>query len=188
LASCGTVTARGAASRPTNAPDTLPTAVPEGARVSRLFAVVWASGLRRERVSASDGALRSIAGDHGATNTVSDSGFTKHRYDRCRAAHREPTESASSDEGRLIQIGLRGLELGNNVVIDYGLWGREVRSALRQTAADVGARAEIRYSTHLSRAAETTPSAPGPSAANDVAYVRRGTRQVRCQHRHPHAG
>ncbi|WP_239123371.1 hypothetical protein [Rhizocola hellebori] len=35
-------------------------------------------------------------------------------------------------EGRLIQIGLRALELGNNVVIDYGLWGRDERCTLRQ--------------------------------------------------------
>ena len=47
--------------------------------------------------------------------------------------------------GRLIQIGLRALELGNNVVIDYGLWGRDERSALRQAAADLGAMVEMRY-------------------------------------------
>ena len=27
--------------------------------------------------------------------------------------------------------------VGNNVVIDYGLWGRDERSALRQAAADL---------------------------------------------------
>jgi predicted kinase len=71
-------------------------------------------------------------------------------------------------EGRLIQIGLRALELGNNVVIDYGLWGRDERSALRQAAADLGAMVEMRYF-------ELTPA------------VQRGTRRVGCQHRHPNA-
>jgi predicted kinase len=39
----------------------------------------------------------------------------------------------------------RALELGNNVVIDYGLWSRDERSALRQAAADLGAMVELRY-------------------------------------------
>lgn len=49
--------------------------------------------------------------------------------------------SAASDviEGRLVEIGLRALELGIDVVIDFGLWGRDERSALRQAAADRGA-------------------------------------------------
>ena len=37
------------------------------------------------------------------------------------------------------------LELGVNVVIDYGLWGRDERSALRQAAADLGAMVAMRY-------------------------------------------
>ena len=48
-------------------------------------------------------------------------------------------------EGRLIRIGLRALELGTNVVLDYGLWGRDERSALRQAAEEVGATVEMRY-------------------------------------------
>jgi len=54
---------------------------------------------------------------------------------------------AASDviEGRLIEIGLRALALGVNVVIDFGLWGRDERSALRQAAADLGAAVEMRY-------------------------------------------
>ncbi|WP_433386052.1 AAA family ATPase [Micromonospora sp. KLBMP9576] len=38
-----------------------------------------------------------------------------------------------------------GDELGNNVVIDYGLRSRDERSALRQAAADPGATMEMRY-------------------------------------------
>lgn len=54
---------------------------------------------------------------------------------------------AASDviEGRLIEIGLRALALGVNVVIDFGLWGRDERSALRQAAADLGAAVQMRY-------------------------------------------
>lgn len=48
-------------------------------------------------------------------------------------------------EGRLIDIGLRALELHVSVVIDFGLWGRDERSSLRQAAADRGAMVEMRY-------------------------------------------
>ena len=56
---------------------------------------------------------------------------------------------AASDviEGRLIRIGMRALELGTNVVIDFGLWSREERCALRRAAADVGAEVVILYCT-----------------------------------------
>ena len=39
-------------------------------------------------------------------------------------------------EGRLIEIGLRALELGTNVVIDFGLWAKtNGPSALGRAAA-----------------------------------------------------
>ena len=56
-----------------------------------------------------------------------------------------PPSASDVIEGRLIEIGLRALELGINVVIDFGLWGRDERSALRQAAADLGAAVEMRY-------------------------------------------
>jgi predicted kinase len=59
--------------------------------------------------------------------------------------HENPPSAQDVIEGRLIQIGLRALELGNNVVIDYGLWRRDERSALRQAAADLGAMVEMCY-------------------------------------------
>jgi len=34
-------------------------------------------------------------------------------------------------EGRLISVALQALRLGTSVVLDYGLWGRDERSALR---------------------------------------------------------
>lgn len=64
-----------------------------------------------------------------------------------KALYGPDNPSAASDviEGRLIQLGLRALELGSNVVVDFGLWARDERSALRQAAADRGARVEICY-------------------------------------------
>jgi len=92
-------------------------------------------------------------------------------------------------EGRLIQIGLRALELGINVVIDYGLWGRDERSALRQAAADRGAMAEMHYF-------ELTPGEQRrqldqrqtDEPQHDLAHVGRGTHRVGGQHRHPDVG
>ena len=47
-----------------------------------------------------------------------------------------PPSASDVIEGRLIEIGLRALELGTNVVIDYGVSSRDERSALRQAATD----------------------------------------------------
>ena len=48
-------------------------------------------------------------------------------------------------EGRLISIALQALRLGTSVVLDYGLWGRDERSALRWLARSAGQHA--RWST-----------------------------------------
>ena len=60
--------------------------------------------------------------------------LTKDEWVKALYGHENPPSAQDVIEGRLIQIGLRALELGNNVVIDYGLWSRDERSALRQTA------------------------------------------------------
>lgn len=56
-----------------------------------------------------------------------------------------PSSASDVIEGRLIDIGLRALQLGINVVIDFGLWGRDERSALRAAAADIGAAVQMLY-------------------------------------------
>ena len=71
--------------------------------------------------------------------------LTKDEWVKALYGHENPPSAQDVIEGRLIQIGLRALELGNNVAIDYGLWGRDERSALRQAAVDVGAMVEMRY-------------------------------------------
>src|SRR5258706_288071 len=71
--------------------------------------------------------------------------LTKDEWVKALYGHENPPSAQDVIEGRLIRIGLRALELGNNVVIDYGLWSRAERSALRQAAADLGAMVEMRY-------------------------------------------
>jgi predicted kinase len=71
--------------------------------------------------------------------------LTKDEWVKALYGPENPTAAQDVIEGRLIEVGLRALELGNNVVIDYGLWSRDERSALRQAAADLGARVEMRY-------------------------------------------
>ena len=71
--------------------------------------------------------------------------LTKDEWVKALYGHENPPSAQSVIEGRLIQIGLRALELGNNVVIDYGLWSRHERTALRRAAQDRGAVVEIRY-------------------------------------------
>ncbi|MEV0457260.1 AAA family ATPase [Catellatospora methionotrophica] len=71
--------------------------------------------------------------------------LTKDEWVKALYGDENPASAQDVIEGRLIQIGLRALELGSNVVIDYGLWSRDERSALRQAAADRGAAVELRY-------------------------------------------
>ncbi len=71
--------------------------------------------------------------------------LTKDEWVKALYGHENPPSAQDVIEGRLIQIGLRALELGTNVVIDFGLWGRDERSALRQAAADLGAIVEMCY-------------------------------------------
>ena len=84
-------------------------------------------------------AARRVEVEHDALRLTKD--------ERMKALYGEQNPPSASDviEGRLIQIGLRGLELRSNVVIDFGLWSRDERSALRQAAADRGACVEVHY-------------------------------------------
>ncbi|MGC4767983.1 ATP-binding protein [Micromonospora sp. DT44] len=71
--------------------------------------------------------------------------LTKDEWVKALYGAENPPAASDVIEGRLVEIGLRALELGNNVVIDFGLWSRDERSALRQAAADLGAKVELRY-------------------------------------------
>jgi predicted kinase len=48
-------------------------------------------------------------------------------------------------EGRLISVALQALSLGTSVVLDFGLWGRDERSALRWLARSAGAACQVVY-------------------------------------------
>ncbi len=68
-------------------------------------------------------------------------------------------------EGRLISVALQALRLGTSVVLDYGLWGRDERSALRWLARSAGAACEVVYlpvdkDVQLARIAHRQATAP----------------------------
>ncbi len=71
--------------------------------------------------------------------------LTKDEWTKALYGQENPASASDVIEGRLIQIALRALELGTNVVLDFGLWSRDERSALRQAAADLGAIVTLRY-------------------------------------------
>lgn len=58
---------------------------------------------------------------------------------------RNPSDERDLVEGKLVQLGMRTAELGTNVVFDFGLWGKDERSALRWIASAVGARSQVVY-------------------------------------------
>jgi predicted kinase len=84
-------------------------------------------------------AARRIEAEHGALR------LTKDEWMKALFGRDNPALASDVVEGRLIQVGMRALELGINVVIDFGLWSRDERRALRQLAADVGAAVVICY-------------------------------------------
>lgn len=71
--------------------------------------------------------------------------LTKDEWATALFGDANPPDASDVFEGRLIDIGLRTIELGIDVVIDFGLWSRDERSSLRQAAPDRGARADVRY-------------------------------------------
>lgn len=68
-------------------------------------------------------------------------------------------------EGRLISVALSALPLGTSAILDFGLWGRDERSALVWLAESLGARASVQYlevdeATQLKRANARFATAP----------------------------
>jgi predicted kinase len=78
-------------------------------------------------------------------------------------------------EGRLITVGLRTLRLGTSVILDFGLWGRDERSALRWLADEAGVPCQVVYlpvelDVQLARIAQRQPTRYGtfPMPQSDV--------------------
>jgi predicted kinase len=59
----------------------------------------------------------------------------------------EPQPDGKRDvlEGRFIEVALDALRIGVSVVLDFGVWSRDERTALRALAATVGAACELIY-------------------------------------------
>jgi predicted kinase len=77
-----------------------------------------------------------------------------------RADHRDRIE------GKLIEIGMRAAQLGLNVVLDFGLWSKDERTALRWIASSLHLRAQvvylpIGYDEQLRRITERYATKPG---------------------------
>lgn len=79
-------------------------------------------------------------------------------------------------EGRLILVALAALRLGTDVVLDFGLWGRDERSALRWLAAAAGARSQVVYlpvgrdvqRDRIAHRQATAPHTTFPMTENDI--------------------
>jgi predicted kinase len=79
-------------------------------------------------------------------------------------------------EGRLIWLALEALRLGTNVVLDFGLWGRDERSSLRWLARSVGASSHVVYlpvdrATQIERIEHRWTRSPHETFAISVADV-----------------
>jgi predicted kinase len=77
-------------------------------------------------------------------------------------------------EGRLIALALQALRLGTNVVLDFGLWSRDERSALRRLATSAGADCHVIYlpvaeDVQRARIAHRQATAPHTTLAMDEA-------------------
>ena len=59
--------------------------------------------------------------------------------------HEQPEGKRNVLEGRLIWLALSALRIGVNVVLDFGVWAKVERSALRALAASVGATSDLVY-------------------------------------------
>src|SRR5437764_6605252 len=84
-------------------------------------------------------AARLIEAEHDALR------LTKDEWMKALFGPENPAPASDVIEGRLVELGMRALKLGVNVVLDFGLWSRDERAALRQAAADVGASVVMCY-------------------------------------------
>ena len=88
-------------------------------------------------------------------------------------------------EGRLISVALQALRLGTSVVLDYGLWGRDERSALRWLAQSAGASCQVVYlpvdkDVQLARIAHRQATTPHQTFPMSEADVDHGGSSSRC--------
>ncbi len=65
--------------------------------------------------------------------------LTKDEWMKALYGAENPSSASDVIEGRLITIALRALTLGVSVALDFGLWSRDERSALRYAGGQAGA-------------------------------------------------
>ena len=103
---------------------------------------------------------RQIAADHGAIRLTPDEWMIP--------LLGEPEADGRRDilEGRFVWLALQALRHGSNVVLDFGVWSKPERSALRHLAAKCGADFELvsltaEHDEQLRRTAGRQESHPG---------------------------
>ena len=82
---------------------------------------------------------RELAAEHGALLLTPDVWMVS------LFGHPQPDGKRDMLEGHFIALAVEALRLGLGVVLDFGLWGRDERSALRWMAASVGASCRVVY-------------------------------------------
>ncbi|MER7172881.1 AAA family ATPase [Streptomyces mesophilus] len=93
----------------------------------------------------------------------------------------EADDSRDVLEGRLLWVAMEALKVGTNVVLDFGCWSRDERSAIRWLTESAGASFRLMYvpvdhKTQLARIAHreaTTPEETLPISEADVLRWRR---------------
>jgi predicted kinase len=68
-----------------------------------------------------------------------------HQDHPTRWRSKERADQRDRIEGMLVEVGLRAARLGIDVVLDFGLWSRDERSALRWMARSMGIPAQVVY-------------------------------------------
>jgi predicted kinase len=84
-------------------------------------------------------AARQFEAEHAALR------LTKDEWMKALYGDENPEAASDVIEGRLITTALRALTLGINVALDFGLWSRDERSALRHAGRCAGASVVLWY-------------------------------------------
>lgn len=71
--------------------------------------------------------------------------LTKDEWMKALYGAENPSSASDVIEGRLIAVALRALSLGVNVALDFGLWSRDERTALRYAGEQAGAAVVLWY-------------------------------------------
>ena len=93
-------------------------------------------------------------------------------------AHSDADGKRDVLEGRLVWVAQRALRLGVSVILDFGLWGKDERSALRWLAGEAGADCVLVYlpvdaDEQARRVTARFAAAPESTFAIPAAYLAR---------------